>query len=130
MSDGDGAGLSPGQSADLERALQAAEQQCGLAFSLFIGPWMDGRVGVERMHAQLQQTERTMLIAVHPEERKLEIVTGRLARLALDDEACELASLSMTTSFAAGNLVGGIRNGLSVLGEQGRRSAVQWIDQP
>jgi len=91
---------------------------------------MDGRVGVERMHAQLQQTERTVLIAVHPEERKLEIVTGRLARLALDDEACELASLSMTTSFAAGNLVGGIRNGLSVLGEQGRRSAVQWIDQP
>jgi hypothetical protein len=122
--------LSPAHTADLQRIITHAEEQSGLAFSVFIGSWSDGRVGVLRKLAALQQPERTVLIAVNPAERVLEIVTGRLARIALDDRACELAAMSMTSSFAAGDLVGGIRDGVAVLAEHGRRSTVLWVDQP
>lgn len=122
--------LSPAQTADLQWILAHAEEQSGLAFSLFIGSWADGRVGVERKLARLDQPERTVLVAVDPASRVLEIATGRLAKIALDDRACELAAMSMTSSFAAGDLVGGIRDGIAVLAEHGRRAGVMWLDQP
>lgn len=50
----------------------------------------------------------TVLVAVDPLARALEIVTGSRASTVLDDRACALASLTMTTSFAAGDLVGGV----------------------
>ena len=122
--------LSPGQRAEVERALRVAEEQSGLAFSLYLGPWSDGRVGAEKLHAELTNPDYTVLIAVDPAARALQIVTGRQARLALDDRACALAAMSMTSSFTAGDLAGGVRDGLAVLGEQGRRVKVEWIDQP
>jgi hypothetical protein len=60
----------------------------------------------------------------------LVIVTGRLARIPLDDRACGLAALSMTSSFTTGDIMGGLRDGLSVLGEQARRMRVEYLDQP
>ena len=122
--------LSAGQRAELQRALRVAEEQSGLAFSLFVGPWEGGRAGAQALHAQVSNPDYTVLIAVDAPSRSLEIVTGRQARIALDDRACALASMSMTSSFAAGDLAGGIRDGLAVLGEHGRRTRVEWVDHP
>jgi hypothetical protein len=122
--------LSPGQRAELQRALRVAEEQSGLAFSLYVGPWDGGRSGAQALHAQVTNPDYTVLIAIDTPSRSLEIITGRQARIALDDRACGLAALSMTSSFAAGDLAGGIRDGLAVLGEHGRRNRVEWVDQP
>jgi hypothetical protein len=122
--------LSAGQRAEVERALRVAEEQSGLAFSLYVGAWEGGRSGAEAMHATLTNPDHTVLIAIDPGNRTLQIVTGRQAKIALDDRACELAAMSMTSSFVAGDLAGGIRDGLAVLGEQGRRVKIPWVDHP
>ncbi len=37
--------------------------------------------------------------------------------------------MSMTSSFTNGDLIGGLRDGLTVLGEQGRRNRVEYVAQ-
>jgi len=123
-----GDALSPTQRAEVERALRVAEEQSGLAFSLYVGPWEGGRPGAVAMHAQVSNPDYTVLIAIDPVTRTLQIVTGRQARIALDDHACSLAAMSMTSSFTAGDLAGGVRDGLAVLAEHGRRTRVAWVD--
>jgi hypothetical protein len=59
-----------------------------------------------------------VLIAVSPGQRVVEVVTGAGAGRRLPDRACALAVLSMTGSFAAGDLVGGIVNGLRQMSDQ------------
>ena len=66
-----------------------------------------------------------MLIAVSPGQQVVEVVTGAAAARRLPDRACALAVLSMTTSFAAGDLVGGIVNGLRQLSDQAGRPRVR-----
>ena len=46
-----------------------------------------------------------------------EVVTGEAAARRLSDRACALAALSMTTSFAGGDLAGGIVTGIRMLAE-------------
>lgn len=121
--------LSPGQRHELARLLAHAEEQSGLTFSAYIGAWGGGREGAEEMLAALPDPDRSVLVAVDPDTRALEIVTGRLSRIALDDHACGLAALSMTSSFRAGDLMGGLRDGLYVLAEHGRRMRVFHVEQ-
>jgi hypothetical protein len=68
------------------------------------------------------------VVAVDPGARALEIVTGRTAAAMLDDRTCALSALAMTSSFAAGDLVGGIRNGLQVLADHGRNALTPHLD--
>jgi len=60
--------------------------------------------------------------------RRLEIVTGSLAAERISDRVCALASLAMTSSFAAGDLVGGLRNGIQVLADHGRHHRTPHLD--
>jgi hypothetical protein len=122
--------LTPAQRAELQRLLEHAEVQSGLTFSAYVGAWSGDRAGAEAMLEQLANPDRSVLICVDPVGRHLEIVTGRLARVSLDDRACGLAALSMTSSFTTGDTLGGLRDGLSVLGEQARRMRVEHLDQP
>lgn len=122
--------LTSAQRAEVQRLLEHAERQSGLTFSAYIGAWEGGREGAEALLERLANPDRSVLVAVDPDARHLEIVTGRLARVSLDDRACGLAALSMTSSFTTGDTMGGLRDGLAVLGEQARRMRVQHVDQP
>ena len=122
--------ITESQRVELERLLLNCERESGLTFSLFVGSWDGGRAGAESMLDKLADPDRSVLIAVDPIARHLEIVTGRLARIPLDDRACGLAALSMTSSFANGDLIGGLRDGVAVLGEQARRMRVEHLNQP
>jgi hypothetical protein len=55
------------------------------------------------------------------EFRKLEIVTGIEARRVLSDLECRLAAAAMQTSFAGGDIVGGLTVGVQQLGEAARQ---------
>ena len=60
---------------------------------------------------RLPEPSSAVLLAVDPGVRRVEVVTGSTARRWLDDRACGLAILTMTSSFGAGDLSAGIVNG-------------------
>jgi hypothetical protein len=84
----------------------------------------------ERLHAALDAPESSVLVAVDPAARSLEIVNGEGLRHRLDDRACGLAALAMTTAFAAGDLSGGIVNGVQSLAEHARAPRTLHLDTP
>jgi uncharacterized membrane protein YgcG len=117
-----GEAFSPRQREEIVRAIQHAQQQSGLRFSVYVGPVPgDPRAHARRLHAELgADAPNAVLVLVDPANRALEVVTGNEARRWLDDRACALGSISMTSSFAAGDLAGGIARGLQVLGSNAR----------
>lgn len=105
----------------LTRAQRNAEAASGLTFSLFVGiSEEDSRAYAERLHGALDDPGRSVLVMCDPGFRALEIITGAQARRTLDDVECRLAAASMQTSFVAGDIVGGLVNGIQQLGEAAR----------
>ena len=108
---------------EISRACASASQESGLHYSVYIGP-VDGdiRDHAERLHAALGVlSNRAVLVLVAPQDRQLEIVTGKESSRRLSDRSCALAALSMTTSFSGGDLVGGIITGVRMLSESAGR---------
>jgi uncharacterized membrane protein YgcG len=103
----------------IERAVETATNETSLRFSVYIGNVEgDIRDEAEKMHAALGAgASRAVLLVVSPGDGLLEIVTGAESARRLSDRACALAALSMTTSFAGGDLVGGIVTGVRMLAE-------------
>lgn len=100
----------------IDEALRLADQGTGLVFSVFVGGLDEPiREHAERLHRQLAEPDRSVLIAVSPNQRQLEIVTGRYARKRIPDTYAKLAALSMAAAFGVGDLAGGIITGLDQL---------------
>lgn len=119
-----GEAFTPRQIDEIVRAADAAQRQSGLRFSVFVG-LSEGspEVYAERLLAALgDDGPDSVLILVDPANRRLEIVTGRLAASRLDDRACGLATLSMTSAFSGGDIVGGVVTGLRMLSDSVRAS--------
>jgi hypothetical protein len=106
--------------ARLDEALTMSSRETGLRFTLYIGDLgTPSRVRAEELHARSGgNPAEAVLIAVSPGQRVVEVVTGAAASRRLPDRAWALAVLSMTGSFAGGDLVGGIVNGLRQLSDQ------------
>ena len=126
-----GEAFTPRQRESIERAVRQAMQQTDLRFSVYVGALEgDPRERAEALLAGIgADAPRTVLIAVDPGARALEIVTGVLAKRLLDDYACGLGALAMTTQFAAGDLAGGIVSGLRTLGEHARSPRILHVEQ-
>jgi hypothetical protein len=100
----------------IDEALRLADRGTGLVFSVFVGGLDEPiREHAERLHRQLAEPDRSVLIAVSPNQRKLEIVTGKHARKRIPDTYAKLAALSMVAAFGGGDLAGGIITGLDQL---------------
>lgn len=79
----------------------------------------DVRAYAEQAHAAIgDRADEAVLIMVAPNARRVEIVMGTALRGRLTDRDCALAALSMTSSFAGGDLTGGILNGVRMLGQR------------
>jgi uncharacterized membrane protein YgcG len=105
----------------LDEAIRKAEQQSRVEFSLFVGTSQgDPRAFATQLHNSLVAPARSILIMVDPEARALEIVTGGYVRRTLTDKEVELTALQMQTSFAEGDLVGGLKRGIAMLAEHAR----------
>jgi uncharacterized membrane protein YgcG len=105
----------------LDEAIRKAEQQSRVEFSLFVGTSQgDPRAFATQLHNSLVAPSRSILIMVDPEARALEIVTGGYVRRTLTDKEVELTALQMQTSFAEGDLVGGLKRGIAMLAEHAR----------
>ena len=113
--------FSTAQRVSLDQVIRAAEQVSRFEFSVFVGE-ADGepRAFAERLHASLSTPPRSLLIMVDPASRTLEVVTGREVRRVLTDHDVALAVIEMRTEFATGDLVRGLRRGISMLAMQAR----------
>lgn len=115
----------------LKRAVRNAETVSGLTFSLFVGVSQDdSRAYAERLHRTLADPDHSVLVMCDPESHKLEIVTGVAARRVLDDLECRLAAAAMQTSFAGGDIVGGLAAGIQQLGEAARQPQTLHMSRP
>ena len=114
--------LTPAELDRVRRAHRYAEDQSGLTFSVYLGvSEEDPRAYARRLHGALADPAASVLVLCDPTFHVLEIVTGTYARRVLPDLECRFAAASMQTSFAVGDLVGGLVHGLSQLGEAARQ---------
>lgn len=116
----------------ISRAVQRASRTTGLHFSVIVGDPTDDSSPAqfaERAHKALGEplARTAVLVLVAPGARRVEIVTGSEITHRVPDRACGLAALSMSSSFAGGDLVGGILTGVRMLADaagQGQRPQV------
>ena len=115
-----GEAFSREQQLRIADAVQAAEQQTGMRFAVYVGAVGDDvQAFADRQLAGLATgpQDEVALVLVGPAERVVRVATSPEARRRLPDQACALAVLSMTTSFGLGDLVGGIAVGLRMLAD-------------
>jgi uncharacterized membrane protein YgcG len=125
-----GDGFSAQQRYEIDRAIRAAETISRHEFSVFVGA-SEGETGpfARRLHAALSNPARSVLVAVDPAARMLEVVTGAEVRRDLDDDAVRLAVVAMQAAFAQGDLVGGIKRGLAQLAEAAAKPRTMHLDR-
>jgi len=111
--------FTPVQLTRLDEALTLASRDSGLRFSVYLGD-LGGRATdtAQRLHGQLEGSDESVLVAVSPEQRVVEVVTGQEARVRLPDRGAKLAVMSMVASFKEGDLLGGLLSGLRMLADQ------------
>ena len=103
----------------LDEALRLADESTELTFSVYVGELDEPVRGhAEKLHGQLEDPDRSVLLALSPNQRVLEIVTGSRARRRIPDRSAKLAALSMAAAFGGGDLAGGIVSGLAQLAGQ------------
>jgi len=116
--------FTPVQLSRLDEALTFASRETGLRFSVYLGDLGDDPAArVAELHGQLEGSGEAVLVAVSPEQRIVEVLTGAEARVRLPDRGAKLAVMSMVASFREGDLVAGLLSGLRMLADQagGRR---------
>ena len=111
--------FTPVQLTRLDEALTLASRDSGLRFSVYLGELgANPTETAQRLHAGVEGSDEAVLVAVSPEQRVVEVVTGAEARVRLPDRGAKLAVMSMVASFKEGDLLGGLLSGLRMLGDQ------------
>ncbi len=117
-----GEGFSSAQEAEIDRAIRGAETTCRFEFSVYVGSVTGSTHDyARRLHASLSSPDRSVMILVDPSARAIEVITGSVVRRSLTDDAVRLSVVGMQSAFAAGDLVGGIKHGVSQLAESARQ---------
>lgn len=111
--------FTPVQLSRLDEALTLATRETGLRFSVYLGDLgSDPNDRVADLHSALDGSSEAVLVAVSPEQRVVEVLTGPEARVRLPDRGAKLAVMSMVASFKEGDLLGGLLSGLRMLADQ------------
>ena len=111
--------FTPVQLTRLDDALTLTSRETGLRFALYLGDLgADARTSAVDLHGRIEGFDEAVLVAVSPEQRLLEIVTGAEAKVRLPDRGAKLALMSMVASFKEGDLFGGLLSGLRMLADQ------------
>ncbi|MDQ4132807.1 MAG: DUF5130 domain-containing protein, partial [Actinomycetota bacterium] len=102
----------------VEHAVDAAEEETGLQFCVYLGPAGEGgsRDEAEKMFVEAGLASRpAVLVLVDPEHRRVEVVTAPDVRARVSDEAAAEAVATMTPRFAKGDIPGGLVAGIKHL---------------
>jgi uncharacterized membrane protein YgcG len=116
---------------EIVKAIADAERVSGRKFSVYVGASeAESRPFAEQLHARLDDPDNSVLIMVDPAARQLEIVTGAIVRRTVSNRQAALASLTMQTAFATGDLTRGLLSGLQQLAESARTPEALHTDTP
>ncbi|WP_029767105.1 DUF5130 family protein [Haloglycomyces albus] len=112
----------PFDTADLmhiDQVLTNAQQHGGgLDYSVYVGDLSDQvRETAEKLHDRLSNPDVSVLIAISPEQKQLEIVTGATARERIPDRSAALAVFSMEAELGQGKLANAVVVGLRMLAD-------------
>jgi hypothetical protein len=103
----------------LDEALTLASRETGLLFAIYLGDLgTKTETRAAELQASLERAPESVLVAVSPGQRVVEVITGSEARLRLPDRGAKLAVMSMVASFKEGDLLGGLLSGLRMLADQ------------
>ncbi len=104
----------------LDDVLVEAERVTGLRFATYLGNLgADTRSMAESLLESFgHEATMTVLLAVSPGQRVVEVVTGGEAARRISDRAARLAVLSVVASAGDGDIGGGLINGLRILADQ------------
>ena len=113
--------FSAGDRFEIDKAIRAAEETSRFEFSVFVGHASgEPRAYAESLHAALVAPSHSVLVMVDPVAHVIEVVTGSVVRRTLSDHEVQLAILEMQTAFAAGDLVAGLKRGITMLADHAR----------
>lgn len=111
--------FTPVQLSRLDEALTLASRETGLRFSVYLGELgASPSARAAELHGELEGAAEAVLVAVSPEQRVVEVLTGPVARVRLPDRGSKLAVMSMVASFKEGDVFGGLLSGLRMLADQ------------
>ncbi len=115
-----GKGLSKRDQKRVAKAVDLAEEYTGLQICVYLGPVRDDT----RAHAESMFTEAglaskpAVLLLVAPAEQRVEMVTAPDVVDRLPDDACARCINVMTPRFAAGDMSGGLVEGVRRLAQE------------
>ncbi|GAB2686923.1 DUF5130 family protein [Saccharopolyspora gloriosae] len=111
--------FSTGQLARLDEALTLSSRSTGLEFAIYLGDLGEQtRESAAALHANLgARAEEGVLLAVSPQQRAVEIVTGAESKRRVPDRSCQLALMTMVASFKEGELIDGLISALRMLSD-------------
>lgn len=112
--------FTPQQLTRIDDALTLAGRETGVAFSVYLGELgSDTRKRAEELLTSLgSAAPESVLVAVSPGARVIELVTGSRVQRRVTDRAARLAVAAMVASFREGDLAGGLVSALRMLADQ------------
>lgn len=123
-------GLTESMRENLHDVVDRAREVCGLEVAIHVGVLTQGRESAEAIHARLRDPRSAVLVAVDPEAKSIEIVTGPDARIHVDDRTCQFAVLAVRSGAEVDDVVVGLRDAVLLLAEHGRAPQVLHLDEP
>ncbi len=111
--------LTPPELQLLDEVISEAEHASGLRFAAYLGDLgSDTRAGAEALLQGFgDDAPYTVLLAISPGQRAVEVVTGTEAALRITQRAARVAVLSVTAFCRDGDLPGALTNGVRVLSD-------------
>lgn len=112
--------LSTRELQGLDEVIAEAEQATGLRFAAYLGNLgADTRAGAEDLLGAFGgDAPYTVLVAISPGQRVVEVVTGTEAALRISDRGARVAVLSVVASCTDGDLPGALTNAIRILADQ------------
>ena len=112
--------LTVRQLQDLDEVIAEAEQASGLRFAAYLGDLgPDTRSRAEELLASLgTDAPYTVLLALSPAQRTVEVATGTEASLRISDRGARVAVLSVVAACGDGDIAGALTSGIRILADQ------------
>jgi hypothetical protein len=100
----------------LDVALTEATRSTKVRFNAYVGDLgADPAAGADALFPTTPEAERSVLIAVSPNQRVVEVRSGRVVADRVTDRVAQLGATAAVSSISEGNLIDGLISGIRVM---------------
>jgi len=111
----DGAPFSDQDLINLDDTLTSAIRATGVRFNVYIADAEDAAAATDAVFPSTPEAENSVLVAVYPNQRAIEIRSGTAASDRVTDRVAQLGVTAAVSSFGQGNLIDGIVSAVRVI---------------